>query len=188
MASVWEESYRHGYALWDIRKPSMHLTINARLLDMKKSLDICSGPGNDIIYLAKQGSATGIDISITALRNAKKKVAENGVQVNLVLGNFMQLPFRKDAFTFVNDRGCFHHVNPRERKNFSCEVSRVMKKKARYLMQGFCKKERLVLGPKKLSENEIKDTFSQMKVISLKEDRMDKTFRRTNAYVLIAEK
>ncbi len=188
MASVWEESYRHGYALWDIGKPSAHLTDNAKSFVMKKTLDICSGPGNDMVFLARRGSATGIDISITTLRNAKKKLASAGLNANFVLGNFMHLPFRKNAFTFVNDRGCFHHVNPRDRKKFSCEVSRVMKKKARYLMQGFCKKERLVLGPKKLSENEIKDTFGQMKVISLKEDQMDETFRRINAYVLIAEK
>lgn len=188
MVNLWEESYRHGCAMWDIEKPSMHLTGNVELFDMKESLDICSGPGNDMVFLAKHGSATGIDVSITALRNARKNAAENRVQANFVLGNFLHMPFRKDAFTFVNDRGCFHHVNPRDRKNFSCEVSRVMKKKARYLMQGFCKKEKLVLGPKKLSEKEIKDTFSQMKVISLKEDQMDETFRRINAYVLIAEK
>ena len=55
-------------------------------------------------------------------------------------------------------------------------------------MQGFCKNEKCIVGPQKLSEEEVRETFKKMKIISLKEDRMDKTFDYKNAYVMVAEK
>jgi ubiquinone/menaquinone biosynthesis C-methylase UbiE len=186
--NLWDEAYKHRKTPWDTGKPSMHLVNNMKLFNTEKTLDICSGPGNDAVFLAKHGYVTGIDVSITAIRNAKKKAAKNNMHVDFVLGNILELPFKNNSFTFVNDRGCFHHVRPENGKRFSEELLRVMKKMARYLMQGFCKREKYIVGPKKLSENEIRDTFKEMKIVKLYEDRMDETFDYKNAYALVAEK
>ncbi len=186
--NTWDEAYKRRETPWDTGRPSMHLVNNVKLFDPKIALDICSGPGNDAEFLAKHGSIICIDISINAIRSAKKKAAENNMKVDLVLGSVLQMPFKSEVFTFVNDRGCFHHIDPQNRKIFSKELLRIMKKKSRYLMQGFCKKEKCIVGPQKLSEEEVRETFKKMKIISLKEDRMDKTFDYKNAYVMVAEK
>ena len=188
MTNQWDERYKHGETPWDIGKPSMHLVNNMKLFDPEMILDICSGPGNDAVFLARYGSVTAIDVSITAIRNAKKVAKKNNVEINFVLGSVLELPFKSGIFTFVNDRGCFHHVDPESREEFSEELKRVMKNGARYLMQGFCKKEKCISGPHKLSEEEVKNTFGYMKIISLKENRIDETFDYKNAYVLVAEK
>lgn len=172
----WELSYKHGHTPWDTGV-SQHLEHMLNQVPKGRALDVCCGTGNDVIYFAKNGFRSfGIDISLIALKQAKEKAEKNKVNVNLVLGDVIALPFKSSVLSFVNDRGCFHHVKPEDRKNFSKELHRVMKKNALYTMKCFCWREKTVIGPQKLREKEIKEAFSGLFDVLIKEDFMDDRF------------
>ncbi|MBI2578719.1 MAG: class I SAM-dependent methyltransferase [Candidatus Aenigmarchaeota archaeon] len=171
----WELSYKHGHTPWDTGV-SQHLQQLEKIPE-GRFLDICCGTGNDVAYLAKREFPSfGIDISLAALKQAKEKAEKNRVKASFVLGDILALPFKHSSFSFVNDRGCFHHVSPGDRKAFAGELRRVMKKNGLYIMKCFCWREKSVIGPQKLRKDEIMETFSQSFVVDVKEDFMDDRF------------
>jgi cyclopropane fatty-acyl-phospholipid synthase-like methyltransferase len=72
---------------------------------------------------------SGIDLSGEAVRTAKARVAQAGVQhmVDVRQGNVLTLPFRNGHFDVVIDWGCFHHIVKADwNLYFSC-IERVLK-------------------------------------------------------------
>ena len=64
----------------NLEKPSSFLVENISLLPIGKALDIAMGGGRNTVYLAKHGFAVeGIDISSTAISNAKELARKSGV-------------------------------------------------------------------------------------------------------------
>ncbi|MEQ8171474.1 MAG: class I SAM-dependent methyltransferase [Candidatus Eremiobacterota bacterium] len=134
----WENIYRElkGYPPWESGEEE---NILKTLIDegfIKKGITLDTGCGlcTDLIYLESRGfEVTGIDISTSALEKAKlrKKI------INLCVGNVLSLPFRNETFDFINDRGCFHHIEKKSRKIYSYEVARVLKKGGTFLIRFF---------------------------------------------------
>jgi 2-polyprenyl-3-methyl-5-hydroxy-6-metoxy-1,4-benzoquinol methylase len=90
------------------------------------------------VYLAEQGfQVTGTDISPTALQYAKAKAKQANVNIDLRVQNFLELPFTDAEFDFVFDMGCFHHVEPEDRKKFISGVHRVLKQDGLYMLTCF---------------------------------------------------
>jgi len=139
----WDIFYR-DYPLeelgWELGKPRPILVeyMQNRLLPKGKALDICCGAGTNTVYLAQNGfEVTGIDISRTAIEIAKKKAATAKVSINFLVENFIDLPFSDNAFDFVWDMGCFHHVEIEERPTFIAGVHRVLKAGGSYMLTCF---------------------------------------------------
>jgi ubiquinone/menaquinone biosynthesis C-methylase UbiE len=139
----WDQIYRQ-YPLeelgWELGKPRPILVefIEKRLIKKGKALDICCGAGTNTVYLAEKGfEVTGIDISSTAIGIAKKKAKQANVNINLMVQNFLNLPFEKAEFDFVFDMGCFHHVKVEDRPAFIKGVYRVLKNGGNYLLTCF---------------------------------------------------
>ena len=65
-------------------------------------LDLGVGTGNSLRFYPSRGHVVGIDLSFGMLEKADVKVAECGqMNVNLVQGNALQLPFAQDSFDHV---------------------------------------------------------------------------------------
>ena len=59
-------------------------------------IDVASGTGRDVLFLARQGlSAAGLERSREAIRLARGAADREGLDVWLVLGDALSLPFRK---------------------------------------------------------------------------------------------
>jgi SAM-dependent methyltransferase len=102
------------------------------------ALDLCCGAATNTIYLAQKGfEVTGMDISPTALRYARKKAREANVQINFGSHSFVWVPFKDDAFDFVFDMGCFHHVQPKDRLHFIYGVRQVLREGGLYMITCF---------------------------------------------------
>lgn len=109
--------------------------IEKNLIGKGPVLDICSGLGTHSICMAKKGfHVHGIDISPTAVEEARKRCGKAKVQCNLKVGNSSRLDYPDGFFTFVFDRGCFHHVKPENRDEFIKGIHRVLKEKGKYFM------------------------------------------------------
>jgi ubiquinone/menaquinone biosynthesis C-methylase UbiE len=166
-AAHWEHVYKDSQlsALpWEEGAPSDQLVelVTAGLVKKGHALDICTGSGNNAIYLAQQGlSCSGIDISETAIKYAKEKSSKAGVVCDFRVGDVLNLPFADEKFDLVFDRGCFHSVAPGQRARFIEEIVRVLKPNGMYDLNCFSKKLHRWTGPPyPFSPKDIRKYFS----------------------------
>jgi SAM-dependent methyltransferase len=121
------------------------------------------GAGTDAIYLASIGcEVTAIDISLEAIRIAKERAKKVESKVNFIAQDFMNSEFEMESFDFVNDRGCFHHFEPKRRETFAVKINDVLIKNGYYLLRCWSdKEEERNRGPFRISKDEITSTFSK---------------------------
>jgi ubiquinone/menaquinone biosynthesis C-methylase UbiE len=83
--------YRFGVAPWewrDVPETWRPLLEGPTALEPGRALDIGCGTGRDAVYLTKQGwRVTGIDFAEDALAKARKRAADEGVEVEWVQGD-----------------------------------------------------------------------------------------------------
>jgi SAM-dependent methyltransferase len=126
------------------------------------ALDVGCGAGTDAIYLASKGTnVTAIDISREAIRIAKERAEKAGVNINFIAGDFLDIEFDNVSFDFVNDRGCFHHMNPLRREDFAAKVSKVLTGRGLYYLRCWSDRQEKEEGPYRISKDVIYGTFSK---------------------------
>lgn len=139
----------------------IELVINGTLKRGDKILDIGSGPGNEAIFLAKQGmKVTGLDLNPDAIAIAEKLADLQGVDnLKFIQGDALKLPFTDKTFNAVNDTFVFHHFERSIRKKYAREINRVLKKGGFFFLRGFSCKMTPGSGPFRLTGNEILEAF-----------------------------
>jgi SAM-dependent methyltransferase len=91
-------------------------------------LEVGCGSGRDGIEMALRGAhAVLLDLSLPALRTARGAAQEAGVEVSLVLGDTLHLPFRTGSLDCVFHQGLLEHLR---------EPAIVVKENARVLKKG----------------------------------------------------
>lgn len=139
----WDRIYHryHPECLpWELGKPRTVLVelVDSRRVMPCKALDLCCGAGTNPVYLAKQGfDVTALDISDEAVEYARGKAGQAEVDIDLIVGDFVNLPLRKREFGFVFDFGCFHHVEVDNRIGFIKGVHSVLEPEGTYLLVCF---------------------------------------------------
>ena len=121
-----ESHYRAETTPWDLGRPDSNLinTVTERPIESGKALDIGCGSGHNSIWLAQHGfQVTGVDMSETALQNARQNASEAGVEINFVLLVFLEDDVPGAPFDFVFDRGVWHLLDSDERKQFAERVA-----------------------------------------------------------------
>ncbi len=160
----WDETYKEltlEELPWETKEPDEILVdlIKSGKVIKGNALDICCGAGTQSIYLSrKRFNVVGIDISPTAIKTAKRRSKIHAVKANFVIGNSFQLPFKERIFDFIFDRGCFHHVPPRERLEYVSGVNRVLRNNGKMHITAFCYKNGP--APNCFTKQEIIDYFS----------------------------
>jgi ubiquinone/menaquinone biosynthesis C-methylase UbiE len=103
--------------------------VSADLSEGSNTLDLAPGPGYFAIELAKRGrySVTGLDISKTFVRIARRNAAAEGATVDFRQGNAADMPFPEGVFDRVVCRAAF--------KNFA-EPARALQEMFRVLKTG----------------------------------------------------
>ena len=165
---VWEKVYSErslAQIPWHSDKPDQ---VFIELIESEKIrpcyvLDVGCGAGTDTIYLASKGAnVTAIDISQEVITTARARAEKAGVKVDFIAGDFLEVQFDDESFDFVNDRGCFHVINPLRREDFAAKVSRVLKGQGFYYLR--CRSDKQVEwqgGPPTISQDVIYRTFSK---------------------------
>lgn len=189
----WNEAYK-SRPPWDIDypQPAFQALINNGEIKPSKVLDIGCGRGENAIMLAKRGcDITGMDLVKDAISDAKVKAIERHVKANFVVGNVLHMDklFMEEEFDIVIDSGLFHAMTDEERPIFARQVHRVLKKGGRYFMLCFSDKEPAGYGPRRVSKDEIEQTFTPLfKIIYIKDTTFDSRFGPASrkAYLLSA--
>ena len=129
------------------------------------ALDLGTGSGIWAVQLAKRGwQVTGLDIVEKALRRARDRVKNVGLDVRLVHGDVTALREARvgSGFQLVLDTGTFHGLNSAQREAMGREVSAVAAPSATMLLLVWPKRRRpLIRGA---NRSEVEAAFPGWKV------------------------
>jgi len=118
----WEQRYEKEELPWDSGRPASCLTelIASWPKFDGKVLEIGCGTGTNSVWLAGQRlRVTGMDIAAEAVRLARRRAAEKGVECRFVEADFFVGPAEEGEFAFLFDRGCFHGMDEERRVLFA---------------------------------------------------------------------
>jgi ubiquinone/menaquinone biosynthesis C-methylase UbiE len=193
--STWSASYM-SVPPWDVGHPQQAFVDLVEHDEMRASrvLDIGSGPGENTIFLAKEGfKAVGIDFTPEAVEIARDRAQERGVDVEFMVGNVLNLDrfFEPDTFDYVIDSGLFHSIHPQDLSGFIEGIAQVLKPNGVYYMLCFSDKEPPGFGPRRVSKEMIRSALEPHFIIeyihdSIFESRIHKGGAR--AYLTCAKK
>lgn len=80
----------------------------------KTVLELGCGEGRNAVYMAKLGcEITAVDLSESAIANAKIFSEKNNCNVNFICKSIFEL--KNNSYDFIYDSGCFHHLPPHRR-------------------------------------------------------------------------
>ena len=157
---------------WETLKPSPPLVrlVESGKIPPGRALDIGCGLGIQSIYLAQEGfKVTGIDISETAIRQAKQRARRRRASVRFVVGNSFDLRFPSGSFSFIFDRGCFHHAPLQMRETYIRGIHRVLRPGGKYMLMAFSKRNNWEVQ-NEFSFKDIQKYFSDMfRIVSTEE-------------------
>jgi cyclopropane fatty-acyl-phospholipid synthase-like methyltransferase len=157
-----DSAYR-GTPPWDIGRPQKEFTELVRRGEITGSvLDIGCGSGDNALFFAQEGfEAWGIDSSPLAIQKAQEKCAQRGLLVHFQVLNALELVKLNRKFDTATDSGLFHTLSDEDRALFVKSLEAVLSHNGTYFMLCFSDKEPAGYGPRRISEQEIRETFSK---------------------------
>lgn len=132
----WEARYQTGDMPWEKGEASPglidFLAAHPELNRATVLIPGC-GTGHDVRAWARHGfNATGYDIAPSAVKLARERTEQAGLQAEFLLGDFLQdQPDRQ--FDWIWEHTCFCAINPSDRENYVQAVIRWLKPGGQYL-------------------------------------------------------
>jgi cyclopropane fatty-acyl-phospholipid synthase-like methyltransferase len=156
-----DSAYR-GTPPWDIGRPQKEFTELVRHGEITGSvLDIGCGSGDNALFFAQEGfDVWGIDSSPLAIEKAQEKGAQRGLTVHFLVLNALELTRLNRTFDTATDSGLFHTLSDEDRPLFAKSLAAVLSPQGTYFMLCFSDREPGGYGPRRITEREIRETFS----------------------------
>ena len=147
-----------------------------------RAIDLGCGTGTNVITLAQRGwQVTGVDFVRRAVKQARRKAKDAGIQANLQVGDVTKLDTIHGPFEFALDLGCFHGLSDAGKRAYLDNLERLLAPGGYWLMYGFFRSAADQSGPG-LDATEIERIQNRMTLVT----RQDGTDRRerSSAYFL----
>lgn len=156
---MYELQYRVARPRWDDGQVPPQV---ARLVsgnpNKGRALDLGCGTGTHSVYLALQGySVTGVDISQTAINQARQKASQAGVKATFVVQDVNRLDSLPGPFDVALDVGCLHALQAGDQERYGLGLARLLEPGGTLLIWGMkpqsmgigltSEKVRQILGP-----------------------------------------
>jgi SAM-dependent methyltransferase len=127
LQAFWDQEYKSATTPFDIDAPDDWIAILEGTGKIKGSvLDSGCGPGRTSLYLADRGyRVLGVDISINAIRRAKKNAAKTGSKAVFQQANMCEFTSFDRMFDTVVDIGCFHSLYQEDRASYAANLFRI---------------------------------------------------------------
>ena len=157
-----DSAYR-GTPPWDIGRPQKEFIDLVQGREISGSvLDIGCGSGDNALFFAQAGfDVWGIDSSPLAIQKAQQKGAQRGLTVHFQVLNALELATLNRTFDTATDSGLFHTLSDADRPLFVKSLATVLSHNGTYFMLCFSDKEPVGYGPRRITEHEIRETFSK---------------------------
>ena len=155
------DSAYEGTPPWDIGHPQKVFVELARKGEIAGSvLDIGCGTGEHALFFAREGHEVwGIDSAPKAIRKAEEKAAQRGLHVRFLVMNALLLEKLGRTFDTAIDSGFFHTLSDEDRLTFVKNLAAVVRPGGRYFMLCFSELEPEGYGPRRITQQEIRDSF-----------------------------
>jgi cyclopropane fatty-acyl-phospholipid synthase-like methyltransferase len=157
--------YDAGPPPWDIGRPQpAFLELVQRSVLRGRVLDVGCGTGEHALMAAALGlGAVGIDAVPQAISQARRKAHERGLQVRFLVWDALRLPELGEHFDTVLDSGLFHVFDDDERARYVAALDAVITAEGHYYLLCFSDRQPGTLGPRRVSQQEIRAAFSRPK-------------------------
>jgi len=152
-----------GVPPWDIGKPQSEIVRLGQDGKLRGSvLDCGCGTGENALYLAEQGHEVwGIDASPSAIRKAESKAKDRGIAVKFLTVDALDLGGLGRTFDTVIDCGLFHVFSDQDRERYVSSLASVTASGAKLVLLCFSDLQPGDLGPRRVSQREIKQAFDE---------------------------
>jgi len=156
-----DSAYR-GTPPWDIGRPQKEFIDLVRRGEITGSiLDIGCGSGDNALFFAQEGfDVWGIDSSPLAIQKAREKSQQRGLTAHFQVLNALELAKLNRTFDTATDSGLFHTLSDEDRPRFVKNLAAILSPAGNYFMLCFSDKEPAGYGPRRITEREIRKTFS----------------------------
>ncbi len=160
-ASSWDAVYA-GTPPWDIGRPQSAFVRLAEAGELQgRLLDVGCGTGEHTLMAAALGlDATGVDIAPSALAVARRKAADRGLMARFVEWDVTDLARFGERWQTVLDSGVFHVFDDADRARYVASLAAAIEPSGRYHMLVFSDRQGGTLGPRRISEAEIRASFA----------------------------
>jgi cyclopropane fatty-acyl-phospholipid synthase-like methyltransferase len=154
------ESMYAGKAPWDIGRPQRALVEVAERVT-GEILDAGCGTGENALFFAERGHPVlGIDFLDRPIREARRKAEGRGLPAEFVTMDAMTLSTLDRRFDSVIDSGLFHVFSDEDRVRYVAGLAHVTRPGGRIFLLCFSDEEPGTQGPRRVSEREIREAFS----------------------------
>lgn len=142
----WDEFYQE-------RKKTPPFILNNKLPDkvivdflnnknVNNVIEFGCGEGRNAIYIAKNNiKVKAIDLSETAINNAKVIAKEQNASVDFECVDIFEKTYQENEYDLAIDSGVFHHLSPHRRLQYREILKKVIKKDGYFLLSCFAEGE-----------------------------------------------
>ena len=128
----WESFYAHGKRnspfLTDSPDENLVGYFEQAYLKPGDAIDLGCGTGRNAVYLAKMGyHVDAIDLSETAIGQARSLAQQSKVDVDFIVGSIFNLTLPGSHYDLAYDAGLLHHLQPHQRPYYLEKIRAVLK-------------------------------------------------------------
>ncbi len=174
----WDASYADTPP-WDIGRPQ---TPFVELADAGalhgRVLDLGCGTGEHALLAASRGlAATGVDLSPTAIAQARAKAAERGLEADFVVGDALDGSVVGGSFDVALDCGFFHVLADADRPRYADVLRQLLVPGGSAHLLCFSDRVPGDAGPRRIRQEELRATFAgELSVAAIDEAYIAATF------------
>ncbi|MBI4119864.1 MAG: class I SAM-dependent methyltransferase, partial [Parcubacteria group bacterium] len=126
----WDKIFKkHGKVFLSIQEDIPMVAREFKKNGVKHVLDLGSGSGRHIVYLAKQGfDMYGFDISESGIKISKDWLKKEGFHARFKTGSiYKKLPYQDNFFDAVISTNTIHHEKVKNIRKTILEIKRILK-------------------------------------------------------------
>jgi cyclopropane fatty-acyl-phospholipid synthase-like methyltransferase len=159
----WDDAYAGDTpAPWDIGRPQpAFVRLADKGLLLGRLLDSGCGTGEQTLLAAAHGAdALGIDVSPRAIKQARGKAAERGLDVRFEVADALRLGDLGLTFDTIIDSGVFHVFDDEDRARYVASLASVLGDGGHCYLICFSDRQPGTFGPRRVSQDELRAAFS----------------------------